>query len=162
MTLSPEQERELRQSVRQGRLVAFTCCFVAPAMYLVSLDSQVLRGHWMLFLSGFSRLPWDDPRVPWSIAGAFLALALSLILPQRLGHMRDPRSALGTLKGRNLLTVALLAAMAICGLYLGVKIGPPAASASLALCLIPAARGLFVFPTEARWRALLNTVNRFD
>jgi len=155
MPLLPDLERELKQSVRQARLVLFTCCFVAPAMYLVCVGSQALAGRWGLFLAGFGQLPWDDSRVPGSIAAACAALALSLLLPPRLGRLRDPHSTLGTLKARNLLTSALLAAMAVCGLYVGVKVGPPAASLSLALCLAPMARACFLFPTEAGWREAL-------
>jgi hypothetical protein len=152
MAFPPELERELRQSVRQARMVAFVCCFVAPAMYLISLGSQALRGHWELFLGGFGRLPWADPRVPAALSGAGLALILALVLPDRLGRLDEPRAALGTLKARNLVSCALLVAVAVGGLYLGVKLGPPAASLSLVLCLAPVARGWFVFPREDRWR----------
>lgn len=162
MPFTPDMERELRQSVRQARLVAFTCCFVAPAMYLLSLGSQVLAGRWGGFLAGFGRLPWEDHRVSGSIAGACAALALALVLPPRLGRMSDPRSALGALKARNLLGSALLATMAVCGLYVGVKIGPPAASLSLALCLMPMVRACFVFPTEAGWRAAMTRFNPYE
>ena len=152
MTFGSELERELRQAVRQARLVAFTCCFAAPAMYLISVGSQALGGRWERFLDGFGRLPWSDPRVPWAVAAALLAFALSLVLPGRLGHPRDSRSALAVLRARNLARSALLAAVAVCGLYLGFKLGPPAASLCLVLCLAPMARGFFVFPTESRWR----------
>ncbi|GEM_PF-1628104 len=162
MTFTSELERELHQSVRQARMVAFTCCFLAPAMYVLTLGSQAYGSRWDLFLRGFGRLPWDDLRVSRLIAAAFLALALSLFLPPHVGHMRDPHSALGTLRVRNLICSALLAAIAVCGLYLGVKIGPPAASLTLALCLVPMARACFIFPREARWRAAMNQANRFD
>jgi hypothetical protein len=156
MTLGPELERELRQAVRQARLVAFTCCFAAPAMYLISVGSQALGSRWERFLGGFGRLPWSDPRVPWTLAAALLAFVLSLVLPGRLGHPRDPRSALGVLRARNLVRSALLAVVAGCGLYLGFRLGPPAASLCLVLCLAPMARGLFVFPAEARWREAMS------
>ena len=54
---------------------------------------------------------------------------------------------------------ALLVAVAICGLVLGVKIGPPAASLSLVLFLAPMVRGWFVFPSEARWRRAMAVRN---
>ena len=155
MPLSPDLERELRQSVRQARLVAFTCCYVGPAMYILSLGSQALRGRWELFLAGFGRLPWGDPRVPGALAAASVAMALALVLPPRLGRLGDARATLGVLKARNLLSSALLVAVAICGLVLGVKIGPPAASLSLVLFLAPMVRGWFVFPSESRWRQTL-------
>ena len=161
MPFSPDLERDLRQSVRQARLVAFTCCYVAPAMYLLTLGSQVLGGRWGRFLIGFDRLPWGDHRVSASIAAACMALALSLVLPPRLGRMSDPRTALGALRARNLLASALLAAMAVCGLFLGVKLGPPAASLSLVLCLAPMARAAFVLPTEGRWRATMAQFNPY-
>jgi hypothetical protein len=157
MPFSPELDRELHQGVRQARMVAFVCMFAAPAMYIVCLYSQVFRGRWQLFLGGFSGLPWADRRVPLALCAAVLALALALILPARLGRMLDPRSALGVLKARNLVSSALMVAVAISGLYLGVKIGPPAASLSLVLCLVPMARGWRMFPSEAGWR---NTMAR--
>jgi hypothetical protein len=155
MAFPPELERELRQSVRQARMVAFVCCFLAPAMYLLTIGSQAYGSRWGLFLTGFGRLPWADPRVPWLLAGACMALALALVLPPRLGRPLDPGSALGALKLRNLVSAALLAGNAMCGLYLGIKIGPPAASLCLSLCLITMIRGCFVFPSEARWRAAM-------
>jgi hypothetical protein len=152
MSFSPDLERELRQGVRQARMVAFVCMFAAPAMYLVCLYSQVLRGRWQLFLGGFNRIPWADRRVPVALGVAILALALAVILPPRLGRTDQPRAALGVLKARNLVGSGLMVAVAICGLYLGVKIGPPAASLSLVLCLVPPLRGWSVFPSEAGWR----------
>jgi hypothetical protein len=160
MSFSPDLERELRQSVRQARMVAFTCCFVAPAMYIITLGSQAFRGHWQLFLAGFGRLPWSQPRVPGAVAAAALAMALALVLPQRLGQTGEPRAALGALKARNLVSSALLVAVAVCGLFLGVKIGPPAASLSLVLFLLPMVRGWFVFPGESRWRAVMSGTSR--
>jgi hypothetical protein len=155
MTYSPAFERELRQSARQARMVAFTCCFVAPAMYIITLGSQAFRGQWHLFLGGFGRLPWADPRVPGALAVAVLALSLALVLPPRLGRAGDDRATLGALKARNLLSSALLVAVAVCGLFLGVKIGPPAASLSLVLFLATMVRGWFVLPSESRWRQAL-------
>jgi hypothetical protein len=161
MAFEPDLERELRQSVRQARMVALTCMFVAPAMYTICLGSQVLRSHWELFLAGFSQMPWDDPQARGAIAAASVALFLALILPQRLGRPHDPRSALGLLKARNLLTCALMVALAVCGLYLGVKIGPPAASLSLAMFLLTMLGGCSVFPSEAQWRSVMTGAGRF-
>lgn len=156
----PDLERELRQSVRQARMVSFTCAFVAPAMYIISLGSQVLRGRWRLFLASFADLPWDENLLRVSLAAACLTLALALILPPRLGRPRDPRAALGALKLRNLLTAALMAAVAIFGLYLGVKIGPPVASLSLVICLLPMVGGWAVLPSESRWRYFMADAGR--
>jgi hypothetical protein len=161
MAFEPDLERELRQSVRQARMMALTCLFVAPVMYTICLGSQVLRSHWELFLAGFSQMPWDDPQARSAIAVASLALFLALILPPRLGRPRDPRSALGVLKGRNLLTCALMVVLAVSGLYLGVKIGPPAASLSLAMFLVTMLGGWSVFPSEAHWRSVMALAGRF-
>ena len=49
-----------------------------------------------------------------------------------------------------------MVAVAVCGLCLGVKIGPPAASFGLALCLVPMVRCWSLLPSEARWRAALD------
>jgi len=152
MPFSPDLERDLNKSVRQARLVASTCCFIAPIMYIVSIGNQALRGHWALFLGGFSRLPFSDHRVPGALAVAAVALALAVTLPERLGRFSDPRSTLGVLRARNLLSSFLLVGVAVSGLFLGMKIGPPAASLSLVLFLAPMARGWLVFPSETRWR----------
>ena len=127
MALPPVPDRDLETAVRQARLVAFTCCYLAPAMYVLSFASQVLRGRWQLFFAGFGQLPWADPRVPGALAAAAAALALAFILPARPGG----GATLARLRGRNLLTCGLLVLVAAAGLYLGVKIGPPAASLSL-------------------------------
>jgi hypothetical protein len=152
---APDLERPLRIAFRQARMVAFVCGFVAPAMYLLTLGSQVLHGHWEQFLGGFGRLPWGDPRVPRALGAAALALVLALGVVPRLFRPQGPESALGVLRARNLLASALLAAAAVCGLWLGVKIGPPAASLSLALCLAAMAGACAVFPRERRWREAL-------
>jgi hypothetical protein len=155
MNFSPELERQLRQSVRQGRMVAVTCCFVAPAMYAISLVSQALRGRWGALLDGFGRLPWDEPRVRLLLAAAGLAMILALGVVPRLGRLPDAGSALGVLRARNLLRSALLAGVAVCGLVLGIRIGPPAASLSLVLFLGAAAGGAAVFPSERHWREVM-------
>jgi len=155
MTLPPDLERDLQTSVRQARLVALTCCYIAPAMYLLSVGSSALRGRWRLFLGGFGQLPWADPRVPGALALAAAALLLAWLLPPRLGRRARGRAALGALRGRNLLTCALLVLVAVSGLFLGVKLGPPAASLSLVLFLAPMAAGLARFPGTARWRQAL-------
>jgi len=160
MAFPPELERELRQSVRQARMVAFTCGFVAPAMYIISLGSQVLRGRWRLFLAGFADLPWADPQVRVAMAAACLTLALALILPPRLGRPRSPRSALATLKVRNLVGSALMAVVAVFGLRLCVQIGPPVASLSLAICLMPMVGCWAVLPAESRWRDIMADAGR--
>jgi len=153
MPFPPDLERELAKSVRQARLVAATCGFIAPVMYLMSIGTQALRGHWALFLGGFGRLPWADPRVPGALAAAALAMGLALVLPRRLDR---GKASMGALRGRNLMSCALLVCVAVCGLYLGMKLGPPAASLSLVLCLLPMVRTVFIFPSEAGWRARLN------
>ena len=155
MPFPPDLERELRQSVRQARLVAATCCFIAPIMYLLTLGTQAFHGRWAQFLAGFGQVPWTDPRVPGALAVAAVAMALAVVLPARLGRMTPPGSALAALRGRNLLSSALLVAVAVSGLFLGVKLGPPAGSLSLILILAPMARGWFVFPRAARWRAAM-------
>ena len=141
-------------------MVSFTCGFVAPAMYIISLGSQVLRGRWSLFLAGFADLPWEEPLVRACLVAACLTLVLALVLPPRLGQPRDSRAALGTLKLRNLLTAALMAAVAIFGLYLGVKIGPPVASLSLLICLLPMVGCWAVLPSESRWRYFMADAGR--
>ena len=160
MEFPPDLERELRQSVRQARMVSFTCTFIAPAMYIISLGSQVLRGRWRLFLASFADLPWDENLLRVSLAAACLTLALALILPPRLGRPSSPRAALGTLKLRNLLTSALMAAVAVFGLYLGVKIGPPVAPLSLVICLLPMVGCWAVLPSESRWRYFMADAGR--
>jgi len=156
----PDLERPLRTAFRQSRMVAFVCGFVAPAMYLLTLGSQVLHGRWELFLGGFARLPWGDPRVPGFLGAAGLALALALGVVPRLFRPRTPEAALGALRTRNLLASGLLAATAACGLALGVKLGPPAASLSLALCLAAMAGAWSAFPRERRWREVVAAAGR--
>ena len=116
MATPPDPQRELDQTVRQARLVAFTCCFLAPIMYTYSFGTSVLHGRWQLFFAGFAGLPWADPRVPGSLAAAAVAMTLALLLPPRLGRL-DGGLALNTLRLRNLLCCALL--VAVLGLFLG-------------------------------------------
>ena len=149
MAYTPDPQRAFDTSLRQARLVAFACCFLAPATYVVSYGTQVLRGQWRLYLEGFGRLPWADSRVSTCLALSLGALALALLVPPRMGR------SLAALRGRNLLACALLVSSAASGLFLGTRIGPPAASLCLCLFLAPMGGGLAVFPTTQRWRAAL-------
>ncbi len=160
MEFPPELERDLRQGIRQARMVNCCCCFVAPAMYLICLCGSVLGGQWERFLAGFGLLRWGDPLVQGLEIGAGAILFLALVLPPRLGHMRDSRGALAVLKMRNLASSALVAGVAVCGLVLGVKIGPEAASLSLLICAVAMVAGLAVFPRERLWREALNIAGR--
>jgi hypothetical protein len=160
MEFPPELERDLRQGIRQARMVNFSCCFVAPAMYLICLCSSVLGGQWGRFLAGFGLLRWDDPLVKGLEMGAGAVLILALVLPPRLGHLRDSRGALAVLKMRNLASSALVAGIAVCGLVLGVRIGPSAASLSLIICAVAMVAGLAVFPRERRWREVMTIAGR--
>jgi hypothetical protein len=155
MAFPPELERNLETSVRQARLVAFTCCFLAPVTYIASFGSQVLRGHWQLYLAGFGSLPWSDTRLPGSLAVALGALALAFLLPPKTGRLKGGSASLATLRGRNLLTCGLLVGSAAAGLFLGTRLGPPVASLCLCLFLAPMVAGWFVFPTAKRWRGML-------
>jgi hypothetical protein len=128
---------------------------MAPATYVVSFASQVLRGRWPLYLGGFSQLPWGDPRVSGCLALSLGALALAFLLPPRIGRGTHGGPTLAALRGRNLLGCALLVTSAASGLFLGTRIGPPAASLCLGLFLAPMAAGAALFPTAARWRQAL-------
>jgi ABC-type spermidine/putrescine transport system permease subunit II len=152
MSLPPDLEREFHRSLRQARMVAMVCCFLAPLIYTYSFGAQKLQGRWLLFLAGFGGLDWRDHRVAGALATAVAALVLALVLPGRLGRMAGGRTSLSALRGRNLLTSALLLAVAISGLWLGMKVGEDAASLCLVLFLLPPLRGLQVFPSEPRWR----------
>jgi hypothetical protein len=129
-------------------------------MYAISLAAQALRGRWRLYLAGFGRVPWGDPLVPLLLGSAATALLLAMAVVPRLGRMPNAPAALGVLKVRNLLRAALLAAVAVCGLVLGTRIGPSTASLSLAMFVVAALGGWAVFPSEAQWREVMNIAAR--
>jgi hypothetical protein len=155
MVHSFDPGRAFATSLRQARLVAFVCAFVAPATYLASFASQVLHGNWHLYFTSAGPLPWDDPRLTGALALSLGAMALAFLLPPRLGRRVDGKLPLSVLRGRNLVVCALLVAAAAAGLFLGTRIGPPAANLCLSLFLAPMAVGVALFPTEKRWRAEL-------
>src|SRR5208283_1958862 len=102
MKITAELERDLRQTLRQARLVAGACTILAPIIYAGTVGSQTLGGRWQAFFAGFDRVSWEDPRLPRLLAAGSLALALALVLPPRIGRIASPRGALMLLWLRSL------------------------------------------------------------
>ena len=153
----PDLERSLSRAVRQARVVAVTCCFVAPALYFMSLGQAGLGARWERYLGGFRDLPWMDYRVSLGIIVGCLALIFALRLPPGLYKKKSPKAALHSLYLRNVAGSALLTVTAACGLWLGMRIGAPAASLALALFLVAMLGGVALFPAEATWRQVMST-----
>jgi hypothetical protein len=140
------------KAMRQARFTMLTCAYVAPALYAGAISMQVLGGRWQRFFQSATRIPWHEPRVPWLTALALAALVGALVLPPRL---RPGSRDLAVLRTRNLLSALLLLAVALCGLYTGMKLGFTAAPLALAMLVLPPAAGLLLFPTEDRWSRAL-------
>ena len=140
------------KAMRQARFTMLTCTIVAPALYGGAISMQVLGGRWQRFFQSTARIPWHEPRVPWLTALALTAFTAALVLPPRLG---PGQTTLAVLRTRNLLAALLLLAVALCGLYTGMKVGFTAAPLALAMLVAPAAAGFLLFPTEARWNRVL-------
>ena len=137
-----------QKALRQARFTMLTCAYVAPALYGGAISMEILRGHWIRFFQSPGRIPWSEPRTLVLTGLALAALAGALTLP---GRIRSERSPLGALRTRALLASLLLLAVALCGLYTGMKLGSAAAPLALAMLAAPPAAGLLLFPTTRRW-----------
>jgi hypothetical protein len=149
----PLEWNELK-ALRQARFTMLTCAYVAPALYGGAISMQTLGGRWQRFFQSLARIPWQQPRVPWIAALALAALTGALVLPPRLALGSTP---LTVLRGRNLLAALLLLGCAICGLYMGMKVGFTAAPLAFAMLAFPPVAGFLLFPTEERWRRALGS-----
>jgi len=92
-------------------------------------------------------------------APAALAIAAALLPPfaqdPRYHAFADARTLCGMPNFSNVISNLPFLAVALCGLYTGMKVGFTAAPLALAMLVLPPAAGFLLFPTEDRWNRAL-------
>lgn len=157
--LDPGLVVDMRRQLALVRVIGLSLCFLAPAAYLSVLIFTVFHGSPRPLFAGFHAVPWGDLRI---IALSMVSLALVAAGPFLVQQFRASAYAARTAEGlfANLRTghiihCALLEAVAIFGLVLGIMVGPAAGPVSLVMLLVPPAGYLLLVPgTRSRVRLL--------
>lgn len=143
-------ERELRVSRILWLILSF--CFPIYMCYIYS--ASVLRGNAMLFLSGFSKIPWTDPFVMILLCLALFECFLTVFLFRFITNLFKLKkiSFSKLCRIRIIITIAILDSVAMYGLVIGVTHGAKMASLSFCLMLIPVIGGILITPKEKEFR----------
>lgn len=151
MTLPPDLEARVQSRYQLARIVGLGTCYAAPAIYAVLLFLVPLQGH-LGALRDITAVPWSNP----------LTLGLLIVTAGNLGTtfvMKEillaPARTPERLFTVHVVLCALLEAVAIVGLVMGLVLGAPAAPLAFLLLLVPAALYPFVLPTRETWRTHL-------
>lgn len=157
MFLNEPQEQELKATLRVTRILAFALCYASPVLYALVYGIAVLRNQWNLFLQGFGSVPWANPLVLGLLMASVTTLVGAFVLPDILlrAQLRMKLPPLPALRTRSLIAFAMLEVVAIHGLVMGFVIGPPVASLTLALLLVPPAACPLLLGSEEQWRERL-------
>lgn len=157
MSLNEPQEQELKTGLLVTRILAFALCYASPVLYALVYGIAVLTNRWSLFLQGFGTVPWTNPLVLGLLTVSATTLAGAFLLPDLLlrAQLRMKLPPLPALRTRSLIAFAMLEAVAIYGLVLGFVVGPPVASLTLALLLVPPAACPLLLGSEEQWRERL-------
>lgn len=157
--MDPALVSELRKHVALARLLGFSLCFLAPAVYLVLLVRLGFHGDHHPLLAGFHSVPWGDLRIIiLSMAGLAILAAGPFLVQQfwaRANKAGTPAELFADLRTGHIVHCALLESVAIFGLALGFTVGPAAGPVCLAMLLTPPVGYLLLVPgARSRMRLL--------
>ncbi|MBL0313435.1 MAG: hypothetical protein IPP78_12140 [Holophagaceae bacterium] len=157
--MDPALVVELRKHVALTRILGFSLCFLAPAIYLALLVQMTFHGNYHPLFAGFHTVPWGDLRIiVLSMAGLALLAAGPLLTRQFWVLANKATSTAGlfaNLRTGHIVHCALLESVAIFGLALGLTVGPAAGPVCLIMLLIPPVGYLLLVPgARSRMRLL--------
>lgn len=151
MSREPSQETALRVA----QIVAVATCVGAPCTYLLVLLLARFEGNFGMFAAALTGTQaWTHPMSLglMAVSGASLSALGAVDLLVKTPRHGAPWNRL---KMRTIVQSALLESVAVYGLVLGFIQNPPPMALVLALVLTPILGIVWVFPTAARWDALL-------
>lgn len=154
--MDPKDRTDFRMQLQQATILWAFLCLGAPILYAFVLFQQVLKGDLGRLRLDLGVVPWGNPFLAALLAVSTCVVAAALLLPARIRRQQQARGVPFVLRMRmaNTIACALLDAVAIYGLLLGLRLGPPAIALSLAFMAVPMVAGLFIRPSEAAWQAL--------
>lgn len=157
--MDPGLVEALRKHVALTRVIGFSLCFLAPAIYLLLLVQMVFHGSPRPLIAGFHSVPWGDLRIiVLSMAGLALLAAGPYLVEQFWARANAATTAEGlfsNLRTGHIIHCAMLESVAIFGLVLGFTVGPAAGPVCLVMSLLPPAGYLLFVPgVRSRLRLL--------
>lgn len=156
--MDPGLVEELRKHVAMARVIGFSLCFLAPAIYLLLLVQMAFHGNPRPLVAGFHSVPWGDLRIiVLSMAGLTLLAAGPYLVHRFWARANAAETAEGVfanLRAGHILHCAMLESVAIFGLVLGFTVGTGAGPVCLVMSLVPPV-GYLLFVPGARPRLRL-------
>jgi hypothetical protein len=144
-------------SQRRGTRAIALVLWVMGCSYVPVFASSVLHGDWRGFFRGFGQVPWGQPLVivltAMAIVSTAVGLAARALLLRRAKAAATPQGRLALELVGMVAGMALLESAGVFGLTLGFAMGPPLASLTGLLLLVPVLGMPFLLPPHARFGA---------
>jgi F0F1-type ATP synthase membrane subunit c/vacuolar-type H+-ATPase subunit K len=157
---------ELRKHLVLTRVLGFSLCFLAPAIYLLLLVQMVFHGDPHPLVAGFHSVPWGDLRIIVLSMASLALLAAGPFLVQQFWARADAAGTaadlFASLRTGHIVHCALMESVAIFGLVLGFTVGSAAGPVCLMMLLVPPVGYLLLVPgARSRMRLLSLRASRF-